>query len=152
MTSPFGTSLRRDPDDPRGLLGRIDAQVRERLEEAVDAVCLDLMVQLRRKHRRPMPEADNAEDRREFARLVQEFLVYLRQAYWTGLPETERGTVTQAEAGSEEARRLVGAQVALAKLLPDYWQRFEGFSAAFAEGRLAAPPSRPGLLSRLFGR
>jgi len=154
MTSPFGTSLRRNPDDPRGLRERIDAQIRERLEEAVDAVCLDLLVQLRKKHGRPLPEEKNAEDRKEFDRLVREFLAYLRTAYWTALSEPQQGVVARAEtrAGSEELQRLTGIQVALAKLLPDYWQRFEASRAAFVQERLEAPPPKRGLLDRLLGR
>lgn len=154
MISPFGTSLRRNPSDPRGLVERIDAQVRERLEEAVDFICLDLMVQLRRQHGRASPEAQNEKDRQEFRGLVREFLIYLRDAYWTELSEAERRKVAQAEsdAGSEELQRLIAAQMVLAKDLPEYWQRFDAFKAAFARERLAVPPSRPGFLDRLLGR
>ena len=154
MSSPFGTSLRRDPTDRRGLLERIDAQIRERLEEAVDFICLDLMVQLRRQHGRQPPEEQNEKDRQEFRSLVRELLVYLREAYWNHISEAERVGVTQAEAaaGSEEVQRLIATQVALAKQLPDYWQRFEALSAVFARERLAAPPPKPGFLDRLLGR
>lgn len=154
MSSPFGSSLRRDPADPRGLLERIDAQLRERLGEAVDLACLDLMVKLRRRHGRQPPEEQNEKDRQEFRSLVREFLVSLREAYCNGLSEAERVRITQAEAaaGSEEVQRLVAAQVTLAKQLPDYWQRFEAFSAAFARDRLAAPPPKPGFFDRLRGR
>lgn len=153
MSSPFGTSLRRDPTDPRGLLERIDAQLRERLEEAVDLACLDLMVQLRRQRGQEPPAEQNEKDRQEFRGLVRECLVYLRAAYWNELSEAERAQVAQAEAaaGSEEVQRLVAAQVVLAKRRPDYWQRFDAFQAAFARERLAAPP-RPGFLDRLLGR
>lgn len=154
MTSPFGTSLRRNPDDPRSLLERIDAQIRERLEEAVDAVCLDLMVELRKKHGRPLPEEKNAEDRKEFHRLVKEFLAYLRTAYGTTLSDPQQAAVTRAEPGArgEQLQRLVEIQVALAKLLPDYSQRFEASRAAFVQERLDAPPPKRGLLDRLLGR
>jgi hypothetical protein len=154
MSSPFGTSLRRDPTDPRGLLERIDAQLSERLGEAVDLACLDLMVKLRRQHGRQLPEEQNEKDRQEFRSLVREFLIYLRAAYWNEISEAERAQVTQAEAaaGSEEVQRLVAAQVTLAKQLPDYWQRFEAFSAAFARDQLAAPPPKPGFFDRLRGR
>lgn len=154
MSSPFGTSLRRDPDDPRDLLERIDSQVRERLEEAVDFICLDLMVQRRRRHGRALPEERNERDRQEFRGLVREFLLYLRQAYWSAIPEAAREKVSQAEAGAggEEVQRLIAAQVALARQLPDYWQRFEEFRASFVQEQLAAPPPRSGLLDRLRGR
>ncbi len=154
MISPFGTSLRRNPEDPRGLLERIDDLVRERLEEAVDFVCLDLMVQLHRQHGRALPEAQNEKDREEFKSLVREFLTYLRKAYWTQLSEAKQQVVAQAEAeaGLEELQRLVAGQVALAKQVPDYWQRFEGFRIAFTQERLAAPPPKPGFFDRLPGR
>ena len=85
---------------------------------------------------------------------MREFLIYLRAAYWNEISEAERAQVTQAEAaaGSEEVQRLVAAQVTLAKQLPDYWQRFEAFSAAFARDQLAAPPPKPGFFDRLRGR
>ncbi len=154
MSSPFGTSLRRNPEDPRGLVDRIDDLVRERLEEAADFVCLDLMIQLRRQQGRASPEAQNETDREEFKSLVREFLAYLQQAYWAELSEAQQQVVTQAEvgAGREEPQRLVAGQVALAKQLPDYWQRFEGFRIAFTQERLAAPPPKPRFLDRLLGR
>ena len=43
-SSFFGTSLRRDPNQPADLNARIEAQLRERLEEAVDFVCLEALV------------------------------------------------------------------------------------------------------------
>jgi len=154
MKSPFGTSLRRDPADPRGLLERIDAQLGERLTEAVDFACLDLMVQLRRQHGRPLPDAQNPTDQKEFKLLVREFLVHLRGVYWTELSAADRQKVVQAETGarSQELERLVAGQVALARHLPDYWQRFDASRAAFVRARLAAPPPKPGVLNRLLGR
>jgi len=154
MSSPFGTSLRRNPEDPRGLLERIEAQIRERLEETVDFVCLDLMVQVRRQHGRALPEAQNEKDRQEFRGLVREFLAYLRKAYWAEISEAEQRMVAQAEAGAgrEEPQRLLAAHVALARDLPDYWQRFEAFRTAFARERLAAPPSKSSFLDRVLGR
>jgi len=154
VSSSFGTSLRRNANDPRGLLERIDAQVRERVEEAVDFACLDLLVQLRRQHGRALPEEQNEKDRQEFRGLVREFLAYLREAYWAELPEAEREKVTQVEAGAgtEELQRLVAVQVALAKHLPDYWQRFDTFRVAFAQERIATPPPKPGFLDRFLRR
>ena len=43
----FNTSLRRDPGEPRDLIARVDAEVRDRIGEAVDFVCLDALVQSR---------------------------------------------------------------------------------------------------------
>lgn len=154
MISPFGTSLRRDPNDPRGLADRIDAVVLERLEEAVDFICLDLLVQRRRHHGRSLPEARNEQDREEFRALVVEFLAYLRAAYWEDLPEAHREKVAEAEAraGREELRRLMAAQATLAKQLPDYWPRLDLFKADFTRKRLAARTPKPGFLGRLLGR
>ena len=74
MRTPFGTSLRRDPGDARGLKARIDALILERLEEAIDAASLDLLVRIRRAGGRPLPVAESSEDREEFLALVLAFL------------------------------------------------------------------------------
>lgn len=152
MSSPFGTSLRRDPGDPRGLLERIDGVVRERIQEAIDLVCLDLQVQLRRQRGQAPPEAQNAKDREEYKLLVSEFLAHLRAAYWAELSEADRRMVAETGAGRDERERLLAVQVALAKHRPDYWQRFEAFRLAFVQERLAAPPPKPRFLDRLLGR
>ena len=150
----MSTSLRRDPDDPRGLGERIEAVVTERLEEAVEFVCMDLLVQLRRAQGRQAPVAKSASDRQEFQGLVREWLLHLRGALLDGLPPEEVQKVSQAEEarGREEIPRLLAGQVALARALPDYWQRFETLRAAFIETRLSAPPASPGFLGRLFRR
>lgn len=150
----MSTSLRRDPDDPRGLGERIEAVVTERLEEAVEFVCMDLLVQLRRAQGRPAPVAKSASDRQEFQGLVREWLLHLRGALRDGLLPEEVRKVSQAEEarGREEIPRLLAGQVALARALPDYWQRFETLRAAFIETRLSAPPASPGFLGHLFRR
>lgn len=154
MISPFGTSLRRNPEDSRGLLERIDAQVRERLEEAAEMMCLDLMVQLRRHQGRPLPEQKSDKDREEFRALVRELLLYLRDQFWAGLTEAEQQQAREAEAlaGGEEVAHLLALQTSLARHLPDYWQRLEGFRVAFAEERLQALSPKRRLLDRLLGR
>ena len=140
----MSTSLRRDPDDPRGLGERIEAAVAERLEEAVEFVCMDLLVQLRRAHGRPAPVAKNASDRQEFQGLVSEWLRHLRGALLDSLPPENVQKVSQAEEtrGRDEIPRLLAGQVALARTLPDYWQRFETLSAAFTQARVSALPRR----------
>ena len=150
----MSTSLRRDPDDPRGLGERIEAVVTERLEETVEFVCMDLLVQLRRAQGRPAPVAKSASDRQEFQGLVREWLLHLHGALLDGLLPEEVRKVSQAEEarGREEIPRLLAGQVALARALPDYWQRFETLRAAFVETRLSAPPASPGFLGRLFRR
>ena len=142
------------PGDPRGLGERIEAAVEERLEEAVEFVCMDLLVQLRRAQGRPAPVAKSAGDRQEFQRLVGEWLLHLRGALLDGLPREEVQKVSQAEEarGREEIPRLLAGQAALARTLPDYWQRFETLRVAFIETRLSAPPASPGFLGRLFRR
>ena len=142
------------PGDPRGLGERIEAAVKERLEEAVEFVCMDLLVQLRRAHGGPAPVAKSASDRQEFQRLVGEWLLDLRGALLDGLLPEEVRKVSQAEEarGREEIPRLLAGQAALARTLPDYWQRFETLRVAFIEMRLSAPPASPGFLGRLFRR
>ena len=132
--------------DPRGLGERIDAAIAERLEEAVEFVCMDLLVQLRRADGRPAPVATSAGDRHEFQGLVREWLLHLRGALLDGLPPEDVKKVSQAEEahGREEIPRVLAGQAALARTLPDYWQRFETLSAAFTQARLTtgSPRSR----------
>ncbi|HYS19135.1 MAG TPA: hypothetical protein VET45_19585 [Candidatus Binatia bacterium] len=148
----FGTSLRRDPSQPADLNARIEAQLRERLEEAVDFVCLDALVKRRRALALPPPVADNPRDREEFTASVHVFLAELWAAIAPDLTEEQRQKVASAErAPADETQRLLGVHVALARELPDYWQRFEAGRTTYAEhpdsGR-----ERRGLLDRLFGR
>ena len=150
--SPFGTSLRRDPNQPADLSARIDAQLRERLEEAVDFVCLGALVQRRRALALPPPSADNTRDREEFTQSVRAFLAELQAAIVPALDEEQRRKVVAAErAPGDETQRLLGVHVALARELPDYWQRFETARAAYT-ARVSSGGERRGLLGRLFGR
>lgn len=136
----FSISSRRDPDAPSSLLGQIDAELRRRIEEAVDYLCLDVLVASRRARGLSAPVADSASDRDEFEGMVRTFLQSLR----ADLPGTAAAGDTLAD--------LVSAQVALAKRLPDYWQRFDAVRAAYAAAeRPASGGERGGLLRRLFG-
>lgn len=139
----LSTSLRRDPDDPRGLLERIDAQVRERVEEALDFFVLDLLVHLRRAQGRAAPAEGNARDRREFEGLARAFLLALEAECGAGASPTPTA--------APDLGALVGRQVGYAKALPDYWQRFDRVKERFRAARLEAA-GRPSLLRRLFGR
>jgi hypothetical protein len=146
MSTPFPTSLRRNPGDPRGLQERIEAQMRERLEETVDFFCLDLLVQLRRRYNRPLPREDSQQDRAQFHELVSAFLEYLWEAFVNRLSATEAERLRQLEASAKSEARLIAIQSHLARSLPDYWQTFEEIKTAFTQERLAAPepkPSRP---------
>ena len=135
----FSISSRRDPHAPATLLGQIDAELRGRIEEAVDFVCLEVLVASRRARGLPAPAADNPRDRDEFNGMVHAFLERLR----ADLPGATPPGETTAD--------LVSAQVALAKQLPDYWQRFEAVRAAYAVEHQASGGERGGLLRRLFG-
>jgi NCAIR mutase (PurE)-related protein len=149
----FGTSLRRDSDQPRDLGARIEAELRERIEEAVDFACLDALVERRRARGLPAPVADSARDREEFTQNVRAFLEHLRDAIAVDLtPEQRRRVEAAARAAGDETRRLLAAQLALAKELPDYWQRFEASRVAYVGARSASGGERRGLLGRLFGR
>lgn len=142
----FATSLRRDPDDPRGLLERIDDQVRERIEEALDFFLLDLLVHLRRVQGRPVPVEGSARDRREFDALARAFLMTLEAECGPGPdePKAAQGRPLDLEA-------LVARQVQHAKALPDYWQRLDRAKERFQTARLETA-ARPSLFRRLFGR
>jgi hypothetical protein len=154
MSHPFNTSLRRDPEDPRSLLERINAQVGERLEEAVDFFCLDLLVKSRQAQGRPLPEEKNEKDRQEFQQLVLEFLAFLREGFSARLGNEDSASLRAVEekASGKPGQRLVAVQAHLARVLPDYWQAFDELTARFTQERLAAPPPTPGFLSRLIGR
>jgi hypothetical protein len=153
MDNPFHTKgLRHGSNDPRGLLERIDAQLGERIEEAVEMAALELLVELRKRHHRPALASDSQADRDEFHALTGDLLGYLREAFATEIPAERRAALARAEtSGSGEQERALRGQVFLAKQLPDYWQRFEVHRAAHADARLSAPPPQPGLLKRLFG-
>jgi len=154
----FNTSLRRGPSEPRDLIARVDAEVRDRIGEAVDFVCLDALVQSRQARGLPAPAADSDRDRAEFDASVENFLARLGDEIAPALTPEQRRSFDAAtsRAAGDRLARLLAAQVALAKLVPDYWQRFEIVRAAFAAeiGEPAAPSGRdrPRWLDRLLGR
>jgi hypothetical protein len=149
--SPFHGAFPHQHHDPRGLVARIEAQIRERLEEAVEMAGLKLMVDLRAHHRLPAPETSSETDRKEFEAIAAALLAHLRDAFHAELGADERAAVAQAEAGaSGERDRLLAGQVLLARRLPDYWQRFEAHAAAYATGRLEAPLAKSNWFGRLF--
>lgn len=152
MDNPFRTTgLRHGADDPRGLRERIEAQLTERIDEAVEMAALHLLVELRKRHDRPAPEGDSREDRDEFAALTADLLDYLGEAFEAELNPDQRRELDRARAGGADGRaRGLRAQVFLSRQLPDYWQRFEAHRAAHAGLRLAAPDRPGGFLKRLF--
>jgi hypothetical protein len=137
--------------DARGLMERIEAQLRDRIEEAVEMAALKLMVDRRTATGRPAPESTSTADRDEFEAGARALLAWLRDAYVAELPPDLRPSFDQAEAaaGDEPARQLAG-QVWLARRLPDYWQSFERYQRQYALRQLA-DPAGPGWLKRLFG-
>jgi hypothetical protein len=148
----------RHPDRSHGLGTRIEMEVRERLEEAIDYVCLEALVQARRARGLPAPAADSAADRREYTEHVRRLLADLERDLTAHLDAEQRRRLPAPPAGADEEARLMSLQVALARTLPDYWQRFDAVRARY----LAEPAARRaadasgsegrGLLGRLFGR
>ena len=141
------------PDRAHDLATRIEMEVRERLEEAVDYVCLEALVRTRRARGLPPPLDDNDADRREYTAHVRAVLVLLEGDLADCLDPERRRKLPTADGGGDESTRLMSVQVALARLLPDYWQRFDEARSRY----LAEPPPLGGesggsLLSRLFRR
>jgi hypothetical protein len=135
----------RHPDRSHDLGTRIEHEVRERLEEAIDFVCLEALVQARRGAGGPAPAADNPADRAQYETHVNTFLRLLDA-------EVRGTSATPPSAADAPDARLLARQVSLARTVPDYWQQFETLSARY----LAEPPTSGGerrsLLARLFGR
>src|SRR4029434_5876561 len=102
--SLFGTSLRRDPNQPAALTDRIEAQLRERLEEAVDFVCLGALVERRRAVGLPAPRADSSSDRPKFTESVRASLADLRAAIEPDLDERQRRKLVAAEQDRQSGR------------------------------------------------
>ena len=148
---PFRGAFAHQHHDPRGLAARIEAQIRERLEEAAEMAALKLMVDLRARHGLPAPDTSSPGDRKEFEMLTGELLNHLRGAFTAELGEEDRRALEQVEAGQANERdRILVGQVLLARRLPDYWQRFEVHHAEYARSRLETPPAKSGWLARLF--
>jgi hypothetical protein len=137
----------RHPDRSHDLGTRIEMEVRERLEEAIDFVCLEALVNARRAAGRPAPVADNNTDRAEYRAHVTAFLRLLDRA----LPGPTAGPAARPGGDDEEAR-LLAVQVTHARRVPDYWQQFETLSARYLAEPEASGGQRRGVLARLFGR
>jgi len=90
---------------------RIEHEVRERLEEAIDFVCLEALVNARRASGGPAPAADNADDRAEYQAHVGAFLRLLTA-------QLRRSDAAPAATTGDDAQRLAH-QVALARTLRD---------------------------------
>jgi hypothetical protein len=131
------------PDRARGtLLARVDAELRSRLEDAVDAACLDAIVCGRRARGLPPPVADSAYDRDEYESGVRSFLARLSRDMGSSASSAVREAMDRAvkAAGGDTVRGLMAAQVVLAKQMPDYWQRFEALRASYAAEAVSDGP------------
>jgi hypothetical protein len=148
---PFPGAFRHQHGDPQSLRERIDAQLRERIEEAVEMAGLSLMVERRKREQRPLPQEDNTRDREEFRAMAEDLLEHLHTAFLDALPTADRQAADAAapDAGGARAQRLA-VQVLLAKRLPDYWQRFETHRDEHARAQLGAASAEGGWLKRLF--
>jgi hypothetical protein len=148
---PFRGAFPHQHGDARGLLERIEAQLRERIEEAVEMAAIKLMVDRRAAAGRPPPESTSPADRAEFESTSRALLAWLREAYVAELSPNLRPRLEEAEAAAQdEPARLLAGQVWLARRLPDYWQRFERYQSRYAEQE-PTDPGKPGWFRRLFG-
>jgi hypothetical protein len=139
--------------DPRGLAERIRDQLRARIEEAVEMAALKVMVDARARLGRPAPESSNEADRREFEASALALLAHLHDAFRAELGVAERTELERAQAAHQSEReRLLAGQVFLARVLPEYWQHFEGYRIAYGANRLQSQAARSGWRRRLFRR
>jgi hypothetical protein len=140
--------------DPRGgdLASRIESELRERIEEALDAACLDTLVRVRQAQQLPAPVADSERDRAEYQSEVRLLLDRLHAHFAPVVEGDVRRTGVRATQGSgDPVADLMATQVALARTLPDYWQRFDTVRLEYAAERSASSGESRGLLRRLFG-
>jgi hypothetical protein len=126
------------------LATRIEYEVRERLEEAIDFVCLDALVNARQASDGAAPADDNPADRAEYQAHVSAFLRLLTA-------ELETTDAPRVATDGDDAQ-LLARQVALARTLPDYWQRFEALSGRYLAQPAASRGQRGSVLARLFRR
>jgi hypothetical protein len=142
--------FRTPPGAARDLLSLIEAELRERLEEAVDHACLGAMVAARQAAGEPAPVADDARDREEFIASVRTFLERLRDEIPADANETVPAPPRDVQDGEEW--RLLATQVARARALPDYWARFDAVRVAFTADHGRLRRARRGVLGRLLRR
>ena len=141
----------RDPE-AGDLATRISAGIRQRIEEAVEVACLDILVNVRQSQGLPAPAADRDDDRAEFDQIVRQLLTRLQTHLVAPLDDSLRSKISQVERNAAEpVEKLMAVQVALARELPDYWQRFDAIRTDYAAERASGRESS-GLFRRLFGR
>ena len=137
---------------PRVDLGaRIDAELRARIEDAVDYACLNAMVRSRAARGARPPAADDPRDRAEYVERVTAFLEELRVALARRLDAESRTRLAPLVSGpTPDVSAGLDAQVALAKTMPDYWQAF--LEVRDPEPLSASGRERGGLFRRLLRR
>jgi len=84
--------------DARSLRERIEAQLRERIDEAIEMAALKLMVDTRAQAGRPAPESTSTADRAEFEGTARALLVRLRERFLAELAVELRPRYDQVEA------------------------------------------------------
>ncbi len=147
---PFTNAHHGGDGEPPDLASRIDLELRTRIEEAVDYACLDALVRARQAAGAPAPVADSTRDRDEFTRRVLGFLERLRVEIVDRLTDEQRARLAAAMTPHPvDLGAAIGVQVALARELPDYWQRFE---AVRSEAPEPSGGENRGLLGRLLRR
>ena len=134
------------------LASRIDTEIRERLEEALDAACLEILVAVRQAQRRPALAADSERDRADYEAEVRRLLERLDAHFLASLGEELRGkAIPAAQGAGGPVARLMAVQVSLARELPDYWQQFDAVRLEYTAQRSLSRGESRGLLRRLFG-
>jgi hypothetical protein len=153
-----GDDAHREGNTRMDLAARIDAELRARIEDAVDYACLEAMVKSREARGAPAPAADDPRDRDEYVSRVRELLERVRTTLVATLSPEQRAQLDVATkpARSQDMRAALDAQVALARQLPDYWQRFDEIrrQPPAESGSSSGPSGREsrGLLDRFLGR
>ena len=123
----------------------IEPAGRAGLVEARELVCRAALVTAGRARGGPAPVADNAADRADYQAHVAAFLRLLAS-------ELRAAELSPARAIAGDDAQLLARQVALARTLPDYWQRFEALSARYLAEPAASGGQGRSRLARLFGR
>ncbi len=146
---PFANTHHGGEREPLDLGARIDAELRSRIEDAVDFACLDAMVQARAASGQRAPVADDPRDREEYTRRVRAFLERVRAVLVARLDDEQRARLGAlvATPRADDIGVALAVHVALAKELPDYWQRFDEVRQEPDSGG-----ERRSLLDRLLGR
>ena len=151
---PFTNAYHGGDREPADLGARIDAELRARIEDAVDFACLDVMVDARKTRDAPAPAAENVRDREEYTARVASFLEHLRRELIANLSAEQRqrlgGTVVRD--APRDIAAAVDVQIALAKELPDYWQRFDAIRLNALSEIGGSRGQRRSLLDWLLGR